>query len=92
MTAKPPSNSKRTAKRVGIRASAANPHAEAWIRQGDADALGKGDTLHRPSDSRHHARDAGTHQGVGLHAKATVADLLRGLLEQEFPEHRRNAP
>ena len=33
--------SKRTTKRVGIGASAANPHAEAWIRQGDADALGK---------------------------------------------------
>ena len=30
-------------KRVGIGASAANPHAEAWIRQGDADALNKGD-------------------------------------------------
>jgi hypothetical protein len=31
-------------KRVGIGARPpANPHAEAWIRQGDADALGKGD-------------------------------------------------
>ena len=44
MTAKPPLNSKRAAKRVGIGARPpANPHAEAWIRQGDADALGKGD-------------------------------------------------
>ncbi|MCR3863462.1 chromosome partitioning protein ParB, partial [Pseudomonas aeruginosa] len=40
MTAKPPPR----AKRVGIGARPpANPHAEAWIRQGDADALGKGD-------------------------------------------------
>ncbi|HHN0345597.1 TPA: hypothetical protein ACRN3L_001067 [Pseudomonas aeruginosa] len=31
-------------KRVGIGARPpANPHAEAWIRQGDADALNKGD-------------------------------------------------
>ena len=37
-------NSKRAAKRVGIGARPpANPHAEAWIRQGDGDALGKGD-------------------------------------------------
>ena len=44
MTTTPPPNSKRTAKRVGIGARPpANPHAEAWIRQGDADALGKGD-------------------------------------------------
>jgi chromosome partitioning protein len=49
MTAKPPPNSKRTAKRVGIGARPpANPHAEAWIRQGDADALGKGD-LYTPA-------------------------------------------
>ena len=44
MTAQQPPNSKRTGKRVGIGARPpANPHAEAWIRQGDADALGKGD-------------------------------------------------
>jgi hypothetical protein len=44
MTAKPPPNGKRPSKRVGIGARPpANPHAEAWIRQGDADALGKGD-------------------------------------------------
>ncbi|MBG2641465.1 chromosome partitioning protein ParB, partial [Klebsiella michiganensis] len=43
MTAQQPPNSKRTGKRVGIGARPpANPHAEAWIRQGDADARGHG--------------------------------------------------
>ena len=37
-------NGSRASKRVGIGARPpANPHAEAWIRQGDADALNKGD-------------------------------------------------
>ena len=36
--------SKRTGKRIGIGARPpANPHAEAWIRQGSADDLQKGD-------------------------------------------------
>lgn len=36
-------------KRVGIGARPpANPHAEAWIRQGDADALNKGDLYTAP--------------------------------------------
>ena len=94
MTAKPPPNSKRTAKRVGIGARPpANPHAEAWIRQGDADALGKGDlytarlTLDVSPALRARIKIAAFGQGV------TVADLLRGLLEREFPEHRReNTP
>ncbi|MFX6755300.1 chromosome partitioning protein ParB, partial [Acinetobacter baumannii] len=39
MTAKPPPNGTRTAKRVGIGARPpANPNADGWIRQGDADA------------------------------------------------------
>ena len=94
MTAKPPPNSKRTAKRVGIGARPpANPHAEAWIRQGDANALGKGDlytarlTLDVTPALRARIKIAAFGQGV------TVADLLRGLLEREFPEHRReNTP
>ncbi|MBS0597087.1 MAG: chromosome partitioning protein ParB [Proteobacteria bacterium] len=94
MTAKPPTNSKRTAKRVGIGARPpANPHAEAWIRQGDADALGKGDlytarlTLDITPALRARIKIAAFGQGV------TVADLLRGLLEREFPEQRReNTP
>ena len=89
MPAKPPGS-----QRVGIGARPpANPHAEAWIRQGDADALGKGDlytarlTTDVTADMRGRIKIAAFTQGV------TVADLLRGLLEREFPEHRReNAP
>ena len=90
MTEKPPATSKRTAKRVGIGARPpANPHAEAWIRQGDADAIGKGDlytarlTLDITPAMRSRIKVSAFTQGV------TVADLLRGLLEREFPEQRR---
>ena len=90
MTEKPPPNSKRTAKRVGIGARPpANPHAEAWIRQGDADAaLNKGDlytarlTLDITPAMRARIKVSAFTQGV------TVADLLRGLLEREFPERK----
>ena len=89
MTAKPPPNSKRPAKRVGIGARPpANPHAEAWIRQGEASALNKGDcytarlTLDITPAMR--ARIKVSAFTLGL----TVADLLRGLLEREFPEPR----
>ena len=93
MTAKPPS-SKRPAKRVGIGVRPpANPHAEAWIRQGDADALSKGDvftarlTLDITPALRSRIKVSAFTHGV------TVADLLRALLEREFPEHRReNTP
>lgn len=66
-------------------ASTANPHAEAWIRQGDADALNKGDlytarlTLDVTPALRARIKIAAFGQGV------TVAELLRGLLEREFP-------
>ena len=94
MTTKQPPNSKRTGKRVGIGARPpANPHAEAWIREGDADALNKGDiytarlTLDVTPALRACIKIAAFGQGV------TVAELLRGLLEREFPEHRReNTP
>ena len=89
MTAKPPPNSKRAAKRVGIGARPpANPHAEAWIRQGDVDALNKGDlytarmTLDVTPALRARIKIAAFGQGV------TVAELLRGLLEREFPDKR----
>ena len=75
------------AKRVGIGARPpANPHAEAWIRQGSADDLQKGDldparlTLDSPPAMRSRIKVAAVTQGV------TVADLLRTLLEREFPE------
>lgn len=94
MSTKPPPNGKRTAKRIGIGVRPpANPHAEAWIRQGDADALNKGDlytarlTLDITPAMRSRIKVLAFTQGV------TVADLLRGLLEREFPEHRReNTP
>ena len=86
MTTKPPASSKRPAKRVGIGARPpANPHAEAWIRQGDADALSKGDvftarlTLDITPALRSRIKVSAFTQGV------TVADLLRALLEREFP-------
>jgi len=90
MTAKPPPR----AKRVGIGARPpANPQAEAWIRQGDADALNKGDvftarlTLDITPALRSRIKVSAFTQGV------TVAGLLRALLEREFPEHRReNTP
>ena len=87
MTAKPPPNSNRPAKRVGIGARPpANPHAEAWIRQGDADALGTVGlytarlTLDITPSMRSRIKVSAFTQGV------TVADLLRALLEREFPE------
>ncbi|EMB4104948.1 chromosome partitioning protein ParB [Pseudomonas aeruginosa] len=81
-------------KRVGIGARPpANPHAEAWIRQGNASALAKGDlytarlTLDVTPALRARIKIAAFGQGV------TVAELLRRLLEREFPEHRReNTP
>lgn len=85
---------KRTGKRVGIGARPpANPHAEAWIRQGDADALNKGDlytarlTLDVTPAMRARIKVSAFMRGV------TVADLLRGLLELEFPDkHPENQP
>jgi hypothetical protein len=94
ITAKPTPNGKRAAKRVGIGAGPpANPHPDACIRQGDAGALGKGDlytarlTLDITPAMRARIKVSAFTQGV------TVADLLRGLLEREFPEnHRENTP
>ena len=86
MTAKPPPNSKRTAKRVGIGARPpANPHAEAWIRQSDGADLNKGDlytarlTLDVTPALRARIKVSAFTQNT------TVAELLRGLLEREFP-------
>ncbi|HCF6874142.1 TPA: chromosome partitioning protein ParB [Pseudomonas aeruginosa] len=65
----------------------ANPHAEAWVRQGDAGDLQKGDlytarlTLDVTPAMRARIKVSAFTQGV------TVADLLRALLEREFPEN-----
>jgi len=79
-------DSKRT-KRIAIGTRPpANPHAEAWIRQGDPDALKRADrytarlTLDITPALRARIKVSAFTQGV------TVADLLRGLLEREFPE------
>ncbi len=81
------SASKRTGKRIGIgMRPPANPHAEAWIRQGSADDLQKDDvytarlTLDITPAMRARIKVSAFTQGV------TVADLLRALLEREFSE------
>jgi len=77
----------RNSKRVGIGARPpANPHAEAWLRQGDTDGIQKSDlytarlTLDVTPAMRARIKVSAFTQGV------TVAELLRALLEREFPE------
>lgn len=71
---------------IGVRPPT-NPHAEAWIRQGDGADLQKGDlytarlTLDITPALRARIKVSAFTQGV------TVAELLRALLEREFPEH-----
>jgi hypothetical protein len=66
----------------------ANPHAEAWVRQGDVGDLRKADlytarlTLDITPAMRACIKVSAFTKGV------TVADLLRALLEREFPEGR----
>lgn len=74
-------------KRIAIGAQPpANPQAEAWIRQGGADVLQKGDvytarlTLDITPAMRARIKVSAFTQGV------TVTELLRALLEREFPE------
>jgi hypothetical protein len=78
---------KRSGRRIAIGTRPpANPHAEAWIRQGDGADLGKGDlytarlTLDVTPALRARIKVSAFTQGT------TVAELLRGLLEHEFPE------
>ena len=80
--------SKTRSKRIGIGARPpATPQAEAGIRQGDADAVNKGDlytarlTLDITPAMRARIKVLAFTQGV------TVAELLRALLEREFPEN-----
>ncbi|MFM0718910.1 chromosome partitioning protein ParB [Paraburkholderia strydomiana] len=75
-------------KRIAIGARPpTNPHAEAWIRQGDGADLQKGDlytarlTLDITPALRARIKVSAFTQGV------TVAELLRALLAREFPEH-----
>ena len=74
-------------KRIAIGARPpANPHTEAWVRQGDTDGVQKGElytarlTLDVTPALRARIKVLAFTQGV------TVAELLRTLLEREFPE------
>ena len=64
----------------------ANPQAEAWIRQGDGSDINKGDiysarlTLDVTPALRARIKVSAFTQNT------TVAELLRALLEREFPE------
>lgn len=84
MTSERPTRGKRIG--IGVRPPA-NPHAEAWVRQGEADCLQKGDlytarlTLDITPAMRARIKVCAFTQGV------TVAELLRVLLEREFPEN-----
>lgn len=66
----------------------ADPQAEAWVRQGDATAVQKGElytarlTLDVTPGMRARIKVSAFTQGT------TVAELLRALLEREFPEGR----
>jgi hypothetical protein len=85
---------KQPGKRIAIGARPpANPHAQAWVRQGEADGIQKGDlytarlTLDITPALRARIKVSAFTQGV------TVAELLRGLLEKAFPENpRENTP
>jgi len=75
-------------KRIGIGARpATNPHAQAWIRQGDGADPHKGDlytarlTLDITPALRARIKVSAFTRGT------TVADLLRALLEREFPDN-----
>ncbi|HDL6904396.1 TPA: chromosome partitioning protein ParB [Yersinia enterocolitica] len=77
-------HSKRIA--IGVRPPT-DPQAEAWIRQGDASSVQKSDlytarlTLDITPAMRARIKVSAFTQGV------TVAELLRALLEREFPEN-----
>lgn len=85
MIAEHPSRGKRIA--IGARPPA-NPQAEAWVRQGDGENLQKGDlftarlTLDVTPAMRARIKVSAFTQGT------TVAELLRTLLEREFPQSR----
>ena len=70
---------------IGVRPPA-NPHAEAWVRQGEANDIQKGDlytarlTLDVTPAMRARIKVSAFTQGV------TVAELLRALLERELPD------
>ncbi|MFC3109967.1 chromosome partitioning protein ParB [Undibacterium arcticum] len=76
-------NSKRVA--IGARPPT-DPHADAWVRQGDGAHIGKTDlytarlTIDVTPTLRARIKVDAFTRGI------TVAEMLRGLLELEFPE------
>ncbi|TWC63096.1 plasmid segregation centromere-binding protein ParG [Pseudomonas sp. SJZ103] len=81
--------SQRNGKRIAIGARPPeNPLTDAWVRQGETDGIQKGDlytarlTLDITPSMRVRIKVSAFTQGV------TVSELLRGLLEREFPEQR----
>lgn len=78
-------NSKRVA--IGTRPHA-NPHADAWVRQGDGTDIGKTNvytarlTIDVTPALRARIKVYAFTRGI------TVADMLRALLEHEFPEQQ----
>jgi hypothetical protein len=78
--------------RAGVKRTAiggrppANPHVESWVRQGEASVVHRRDlysarlTLDITPALRARIKVSAFTQGM------TVAELLRGLLEREFPE------
>ncbi len=76
-------NSKRVA--IGARPPA-DPHADAWVRQGDGADIGKAElytarlTIDVTPALRARIKVAAFTRGI------TVAEMLRNLLEHEFPE------
>lgn len=74
-------------RRIGIGARPpASPQAEAWVREGDGADIGKGDlytarlTLDVTPALRARIKVSAFTQGI------TVAEMLRAMLEREFPE------
>jgi hypothetical protein len=80
----------KSGKRIAIGARPpADPHADAWVRQGDGADIGKVDfytarlTIDVTPALRARIKVAAFTQNI------TVAEMLRSLLEREFPEMRR---
>lgn len=85
------STARRQRSGIGARPPA-NPHAEAWVRQGDSEAVGKRElytarlTLDVTPALRARIKVAAFNQNT------TVAELLRVLLARDFPNPPEHPP
>ncbi len=87
------SGGKRPPKRIAIGSRPlVNPQAEAWVREGDDSAVGKRDiytarlTLDVTPALRARIKVSAFGRGI------TVAELLRAVLDREFPEQVEKTP